>query len=167
MTSDRQRRANGANARASTGPKTRAGKARSARNALRQGLNIPVWSDPALAPQAEAIALVIAGPNADAETLDYARQISEAQVDLNRVRSLRTEVIARILSHPRSPPLEQVRLQGNRIWNLAATLAGFCVSGEIDFTGSRIIRGAGECFGSLYRMLERFGRPSHWQCGAA
>ena len=59
------------------------------------------------------------------------------------------------------------RLQGNRIWNSAATLAGFCVSGEMDFTGSRMIRGAGECFGSLYRMLERFGRPSHWQCGAA
>jgi endonuclease YncB( thermonuclease family) len=30
-----------------------------------------------------------------------------------------------------------------------------------------MIRGAGECFGSLYRMLGRFGRPSHWQCGAA
>jgi hypothetical protein len=110
LTRDRQTRANGANARSSTGPKTSAGKARSARNALRHGLNIPVGSDPALAPQAAAIALVIAGPNADAETLDYARQISEAQVDLNRVRSLRTEVIARILSHPRSPPLRQVRL---------------------------------------------------------
>ena len=101
--SDRQRRANGANARASTGPKTRAGKARSARNALRHGLNIPVWSDPALAPQAEAIVLLIAGPNADAETLDYARQFSEAQVDLNRVRWAGTEVIARILSHRPRP----------------------------------------------------------------
>jgi hypothetical protein len=114
VTSDRQHRANGANARASTGPKTRTGKARSARNALRHGLNIPVWSDLALAPRAEAIALTIAGPNADAEILDYARQIGEAQVDLNRVRSLRREVIARMLSQPRSDcrftPLQQVRL---------------------------------------------------------
>ena len=101
MTSDRQRRANGANARASTGPKTRTGKARSARNALRHGLNIPVWSDGALAPQVEAIALRIAGPHADAETLDHARQIGEAQVDLNRVRSLRRDVIVRMLSQPR------------------------------------------------------------------
>ena len=69
LTSDRQRRANGANARASTGPKTRAGKARSAKNALRHGLNITVWSDLALAPRAEAIALTIAGSNADAEIL--------------------------------------------------------------------------------------------------
>ena len=62
---------------------------------------------------------------------------------------------------------ERLLAPGNRIWNSAATLAGFCVSGEMDSTGSRMIRGAGECFGSLYRMLERFGRPSHWQCGAA
>jgi hypothetical protein len=114
VTSDRQRHANRANAKASTGPKTKAGKARSARSALRHGLSIPVWRDPALAPQAEAIALMIAGPNADAETLDYARQIGEAQVDLNRVRSLRREVIAHGLSHPRSAcpftPLQEVRL---------------------------------------------------------
>ena len=45
-------------------------------------------SNAALAPQVEAIALRIAGPHADAETLNYARQIGEAQVDLNRVRSL-------------------------------------------------------------------------------
>jgi hypothetical protein len=114
VTSDRQRRANQTNAKASTGPATSGGKARSAKNALRHGLSIPVWSDRELAPKAEAIALIIAGPNADAETLDYARQIGDAQVDLNRVRSLRREVIARMLSQPRfdSPltPLQQVRL---------------------------------------------------------
>jgi hypothetical protein len=101
VTSDRQRRANTTNAKASTGPATRSGKARSAKNALRHGLSIPVWSDRELVPQAEAIAFIIAGPNADAKTLDYARQIGDAQVDLNRVRSLRREVIARMLSQPR------------------------------------------------------------------
>jgi hypothetical protein len=40
-------------------------------------LNIPIWSDPALAPQAEAIARKIAGPNAEAETLELARRIGE------------------------------------------------------------------------------------------
>ena len=94
MTSDRQRRANQANAKASTGPKTRAGKERAAQNALRHGLSIPVSSDPALSPQAEAIARRIAGPDAKAEALEQARRIGEAQVDLNRVRARRMALVA-------------------------------------------------------------------------
>ena len=110
----RRQIANQANAKTSTGPRTSGGKARSARNALRHGLSIAVSRDPALAPHAEAIALRIAGPNADAITLDFARQIAEAQVDLNRVRLLRRDAIARSLSQPRSDcpasPTKQVRL---------------------------------------------------------
>lgn len=108
MTSDRQRRANRANAKASTGPKTKAGKARSAVNALRHGLNSPVWSDLALVPQAEAIARAIAGPNADAETLARARRIGEAQVALNRVRARRMRL-------QEEPPLPSVSILKKRL----------------------------------------------------
>jgi hypothetical protein len=99
LTSDRQRRANQDNAKASTGPKTRAGKERAAQNGLRHGLSIPVSSDPALSPQAEAIARRIAGPNAKAEALEQARRIGEAQVDLNRVRARRVALVADPLEH--------------------------------------------------------------------
>jgi hypothetical protein len=104
LTTVRQQRANRANATASTGPRTKAGKACSARNALRHGLNIAVWSEPALAPEAEAIARRIAGPDVEANALEWARRIGEAQVDLNRVRSLRKQAIERRLSDPRGGP---------------------------------------------------------------
>ena len=56
MTSERRQRANRANARSSTGPKTAGGKARAAQNAFRHGLNVSVLSDPSLAPEVEAMA---------------------------------------------------------------------------------------------------------------
>jgi hypothetical protein len=108
-TGDRQRRANQANAKANTGRKTRAGKERSARNALRHGLSIPVSSDPTLSPQAEAIARRIAGPGAKPETLERARRIGEAQIDLNRVRALRTALVADSLGHPDYQPLSVLK----------------------------------------------------------
>ena len=114
LTTDRQRLANRANARASAGPKTSGGKLRSARNALRHGLNIPIWGDPVLAPQAEAIARKIAGPNADPEALERARRIGEAQIDLNRVRAWRTILLTNLLANvnyrPRSFDKDMMRL---------------------------------------------------------
>ena len=76
-TSGRQQRANRANAKSSTGPKTAAGKARAAPNAFRHGLNVPVRSDPLLAAEIEARARRISGRYADAETVEGARRIAE------------------------------------------------------------------------------------------
>jgi hypothetical protein len=111
LTTRRQRRANHANAKSSTGPKTARGKARSAQNAFRHGLNVSVLTDPALAPIAEAMARRIAGPDADAEALDQARRIAAAQVDLNRVRHSRWRLISGLLADPRYQPPRAVRQQ--------------------------------------------------------
>ena len=100
MTSDRQQRANRANAKSSTGPKTAAGKARAAQNSFRHGLNVPVRSDPLLAAEIEAMARKISGPDGDAETMEGARRIAEAQVDLTRVRDSRRQLITRLFVDP-------------------------------------------------------------------
>ena len=111
MTSDRRREANGANATASTGPRSKAGKARSSKNALRHGLNVSIWDDAALASRAKDLALRIAGPKPDTERLARASAIAEAQFTVDRVRSRRM----RLLQAPPRPPLFDINRQFQQI----------------------------------------------------
>src|SRR5262249_58336735 len=81
--------ANRANAARSTGPRTRAGKAAVARNALRHGLSLPVLADPALAPEVAALAEQIASPGAREAHRAAAGRIAAAQIDVLRARPAR------------------------------------------------------------------------------
>lgn len=110
MTSDRQRLANCANAKRSTGPRTRTGKAQASRNALRHSLNVSVWNDFVFTCEIEAIARSIAGPNADPETLALARNIGEAQVALNRVRARRMSLLQELPLPSVSVLIKRLRL---------------------------------------------------------
>ena len=56
----------------------------------------------------------ICGSDADAETLEWARRIAEAQVDLNRVRITRRQLITRLFVDPGFQPT-QVRRQQLRV----------------------------------------------------
>jgi hypothetical protein len=100
LTSDRKIKANRANARGSTGPQTAQGRIRSARNALRHGLSLPVYSDPALSKEVEGLAREIAGTDANAEIQERAHQIAEAQIDLRRVRRARHQFLTSKLADP-------------------------------------------------------------------
>jgi hypothetical protein len=106
VTSARKIRANRANARASSGPKTAAGKAQSARNAFRHGFNVPIWLDPDLASDVEALARQIVGEGANASVLELARHIAAAQIDLRRVRSYRHRRIERAMADLKSEATE-------------------------------------------------------------
>jgi hypothetical protein len=97
MTSARKIGANRANARSSTGPKTDAGRHRSARNAFRHGLSLPVFSDPTLWQPVVSLARQIAGTNAAAEMQQPACQIAQADIDLGRIRGVRHDLISRAL----------------------------------------------------------------------
>jgi hypothetical protein len=100
LTTERKIRANRENARASTGPKTTQGRSRTARNALRHGLSLPLSSDPALSDEVEALAREMAGTDANAEIQECARRVAEAQLDLRRVRYARHQFLARRLADP-------------------------------------------------------------------
>jgi hypothetical protein len=109
VTSIRKIKANRANARASTGPTTARGRARTARNALRHGLSVPAFSDPMFSEEVDALAREIAGPDADAKIQEMARRVAEAEIDLDRARYARHQLLSRALRGPDSEPDARVR----------------------------------------------------------
>jgi len=95
MASERQIAANRRNARKSTGPHSGAGRKRASRNAYRHGLTLSVGASAPLAPQLEKLARKIAGNTDDAVTLERAREIALAELDLARVRRAKVALIER------------------------------------------------------------------------
>jgi hypothetical protein len=101
MTSAARSAANRENAKRSTGPRSRSGKARVAKNALRHGLAIPVSAVPELAPEVARLTALIAEGVASPDHLARARLIAEAEVDILRIRRARTALLRPALSDPR------------------------------------------------------------------
>ncbi len=95
MTSDARIAANRNNARRSTGPRTREGKQRAARNALTHGLAADLLRDPAIVPEIERLAAAMAGERASPERRALGAILAAAQLDLWRVRAARAGLIDR------------------------------------------------------------------------
>lgn len=109
MTTERKLAANRKNARRSTGPRSAAGKKRSALNAAKHGLSVPVLRDPILSHEVAALARRIV--SGDDELMDLAIDVAEAQVDLMRVRRMRSEMINQALRNPNyTSPSEDLAL---------------------------------------------------------
>jgi hypothetical protein len=104
--------ANRANSLASTGPRTLHGRAKSAKNALRHALSLPIQSVPAFSQQIEMLAREIAGNDADEELADLARQIAAAQIDICRVRQARHRFLSQALSKPYYESRADRRMKG-------------------------------------------------------
>jgi hypothetical protein len=93
MTSERMIAANRSNGRRGCGPRTAAGKASSRRNALRHGLSVPLVNVPGMCAEVEKLARIIAGANADDTQLGHARMVAEAQLDLMRIRGIKSAIM--------------------------------------------------------------------------
>jgi hypothetical protein len=94
MTTAKKANANRINGRLGTGPKTPQGRARSAKNALRHGLSLPVDVDTTFSEELKALTHLIAGTGATVEMKELARRIVEAQMDLRRIRKVRDKLLA-------------------------------------------------------------------------
>ena len=89
MVSSKKLAANRLNARASTGPRTRAGKATSSKNAVRHGLTLPLEVDGILTAEVEELARSIVDANAPLALQQHARSFALAQFDVVRIRRQR------------------------------------------------------------------------------
>jgi len=98
--SKRKLRANRLGKPAGTGPTSAAGKARSAQNARKHGLNVEVMHDPDFAADVAFMAEEIAPECQDPELVGRASLIAEAQVDLMRVARARRDVISAAMADP-------------------------------------------------------------------
>jgi len=128
-------RASRANARKSTGPRSRAGKARVGRNARRHGLSVPLLTDEMLAREVEELARRVevsaTGAALDAEGHAFACRIAEAMIDLRRVRAVKLLLVAKLTSDLRKAagPLKALarldRYERLALWRRRVTVRAF------------------------------------------
>ncbi|MFC5552863.1 hypothetical protein [Methylobacterium iners] len=100
MVSPRKLAANRDNATRSTGPRSPAGKAATARNARQHGLATSVLDLEPLRAEVQQLAAAILKSFNGRGDLELAMRIAEAQVDLNRVRHARQIILTRPLAAP-------------------------------------------------------------------
>jgi hypothetical protein len=96
MPSDRKLAANQSNAKKSTGPRSKAGRQASRRNALRHGLAIDIRTDPAHHDDIEQLAKMMSRACGMQNVSDSARDAAEAVLDLFRIRKIRASLFETI-----------------------------------------------------------------------
>jgi hypothetical protein len=89
MPSARKIEANRRNAKKSTGPRSKAGRQASCRNALRHGLAINIRIDPAYNDDIEHLAKILSRGCDISNAGDCAREAAEAVLDVARIRRIR------------------------------------------------------------------------------
>lgn len=147
MASEKQIAANRANAKRSTGPKTRAGKKRSSQNALQHGLSLSLKGDD---PRIQAMFRMVSSM-ATASSSDVAA-FAVAQADINRIRQVRHYLFSKIDALSDSDVLR--RLLATERYERRALTRRRRASSPIDFSGRRGDTNMARC--RYYNTLIRF-----------
>jgi len=88
MASDRQTIANRNNAKKSTGPRSEAARGRLRLHALRHGLAVAVGTDPTFRDDVAKLTKILS--RGEQQVSEFAREAAEAEIDLLRIRKIRT-----------------------------------------------------------------------------
>jgi hypothetical protein len=99
MATERQIAANRRNARNSTGPRSRAGKARTRRNAQTHGLTARLVSNSEREASIKTLVRDIVGDATDFSSLAAARAAAHAECDLRQIRQIKAELIELVASN--------------------------------------------------------------------
>jgi hypothetical protein len=94
MATERQIAANRANAKHSTGPKTKRGRRASSNNALKHGLSCPLPTDETISAVVDDLTRTLVDDAASDERHVAARRVAQAQIELSRVRMVRASLMA-------------------------------------------------------------------------
>jgi hypothetical protein len=100
VTSDPKIESNRKNAQKSTGPRSEAGQRRSRRNALRHGLSIAIGSDPSFSDDIKGLARSLAQGKSGQNVGEFAHQVAEAAIDLQRIRKQRATLFNAVFENP-------------------------------------------------------------------
>jgi hypothetical protein len=114
--SERKLAANRRNAAQSTGPRTRAGKLRSCRNALKHGLASTCIDYKIELPEIENLTCLILGDRPEAAALEYARDAAFAELTILATREARAEYFQSIADQSSmfTPRFLQLRWEAKR-----------------------------------------------------
>src|ERR1700730_7594223 len=94
MATERQIAANRANARHSTGPKTKRGGRASSNNALKHGLSRPLLIDECFSTVVDDLTRTLVDDGANDERQVAARRVAQAEIELSRIRMVRASLMA-------------------------------------------------------------------------
>lgn len=96
MASEKQIAANRRNAMRSTGPKSRLGKFRSSRNALRHGFSLGLALDSASIRRVNSLKRKLLGKGASKDMEQAAEEFARAQIHISRIRETQSKALAEL-----------------------------------------------------------------------
>jgi hypothetical protein len=109
MASEKQIAANRRNSMRSTGPKSRSGKFRSSRNALKHGFSLGFALDPTSIRRVNSLIGKLLGEGASKDMERAAEEFARAQVHISSVREVQSKALAELVKAPEGDHTKAIR----------------------------------------------------------